>query len=200
MCEQGGEGIVSKKASAPYSGTRTRNWLKIKCIQRQEFVIVGWSESDKRIGFRSLLLAAKEKGQADLCRQGRHRFQRQADPGPARPDEAARGRQGPGRGAARRPQGRALRQAGARRRDRLHRVHATTASSATRASSACARTSRRPRWWSRRRSISRRRRRKPRSRPPKASGSRSAIPIGSSIPRTTSPRPTSPIITPRSSR
>jgi bifunctional non-homologous end joining protein LigD len=61
MCEQGGEGIVSKKASAPYSGTRTRNWLKIKCIQRQEFVIVGWSESDKRIGFRSLLLAAKEK-------------------------------------------------------------------------------------------------------------------------------------------
>ncbi|MFL6746116.1 MAG: DNA ligase D [Sphingomicrobium sp.] len=62
MCEQGGEGIVSKKASAAYQGTRTRNWLKIKCIQRQEFVIVGWSESDKRIGFRSLLLAAKEKG------------------------------------------------------------------------------------------------------------------------------------------
>src|SRR6476620_11132897 len=62
MCEQGGEGIVSKKASAPYSGTRTRNWLKIKCIQRQEFVIVGWSESDKRLGFRSLLLAARERG------------------------------------------------------------------------------------------------------------------------------------------
>ena len=62
VCKTGGEGIVSKKASAPYSGTRTRNWLKVKCIQRQEFVIVGWSESDKRIGFRSLLLAAKEKG------------------------------------------------------------------------------------------------------------------------------------------
>ncbi len=61
VCKLGGEGIVSKKASATYSGTRTRNWLKIKCIQRQEFVIVGWSESDKRIGFRSLLLAAKEK-------------------------------------------------------------------------------------------------------------------------------------------
>src|SRR6185437_82608 len=52
----------AKKASCPYKGTRTRNWLKIKCIERQEFVIVGWSESDKRIGFRSLLLAAKEKG------------------------------------------------------------------------------------------------------------------------------------------
>jgi bifunctional non-homologous end joining protein LigD len=62
VCKMGGEGIVSKKAAAPYSGTRTRNWLKIKCVQRQEFVIVGWSESDKRLGFRSLLLAAKERG------------------------------------------------------------------------------------------------------------------------------------------
>jgi len=60
VCKQGGEGIISKKASATYSGTRTRNWLKIKCIQRQEFVIIGWSESDKRRGFRSLLLAARE--------------------------------------------------------------------------------------------------------------------------------------------
>jgi bifunctional non-homologous end joining protein LigD len=62
MCKQGGEGIVSKRASAPYKGTRTRDWLKVKCIQRQEFVIVGWSESDRRVGFRSLLLAAKERG------------------------------------------------------------------------------------------------------------------------------------------
>ena len=62
MCKQGGEGIVSKKADAPYRGTRTRCWLKVKCIQRQEFVIVGWSESDKRMGFRSLLLAAKDHG------------------------------------------------------------------------------------------------------------------------------------------
>jgi len=62
VCRQKGEGIVAKKASCPYKGTRTRNWLKIKCIERQEFVIVGWSESDKRRGFRSLLLAAKEKG------------------------------------------------------------------------------------------------------------------------------------------
>ena len=60
MCEQGGEGIVSKLAKAPYKGTRSRNWLKVKCVQRQEFVIVGWSESDRRIGFRSLLLAARD--------------------------------------------------------------------------------------------------------------------------------------------
>src|SRR4029079_15040047 len=29
VCKQGGEGIISKKSSAAYSGTRTRNWLKI---------------------------------------------------------------------------------------------------------------------------------------------------------------------------
>ncbi|WP_310468826.1 DNA ligase D, partial [Sphingomonas sp.] len=60
ICKEGGEGIISKKASAPYGGTRGRNWLKVKCIQRQEFVVVGWTESDKRRGFRSLLLGLRE--------------------------------------------------------------------------------------------------------------------------------------------
>jgi bifunctional non-homologous end joining protein LigD len=60
VCKQKGEGIISKKASAPYRGTRSRCWLKVKCIQRQEFVIIGWAESDKRRGFRSLLLAARD--------------------------------------------------------------------------------------------------------------------------------------------
>lgn len=62
ICKEGGEGIISKKADAPYRGTRSRNWLKIKCIQRQEFVIVGWQASDKRRGFRSLHLAVREDG------------------------------------------------------------------------------------------------------------------------------------------
>jgi len=62
ICGEGGEGVIAKKANAPYRGQRTRNWLKAKCIQRQEFVIVGWAESDKRVGFRSLLLAARDKG------------------------------------------------------------------------------------------------------------------------------------------
>ena len=60
ICAEGGEGIVSKKASAPYRGVRTRSWLKVKCTRRQEFVIVGWSASDKRRGFRSLLLGLRE--------------------------------------------------------------------------------------------------------------------------------------------
>jgi len=58
MCREGYEGIVSKKADAPYRGARTKSWLKVKCIRRQEFVIVGWTPSDaKGRGFRSLLLA-----------------------------------------------------------------------------------------------------------------------------------------------
>src|SRR3546814_9396388 len=57
MCRQGYEGIVSKKADAPYAGRRTRAWLKVKCTRRQEFVIVGWTPSEaKARPFRSLLL------------------------------------------------------------------------------------------------------------------------------------------------
>ncbi len=58
MCREGYEGVVSKKADAPYRGTRTKAWLKVKCTRRQEFVIIGWSPSSaKGRGFRSLLLA-----------------------------------------------------------------------------------------------------------------------------------------------
>lgn len=62
ICKEGGEGIIAKKAAAPYRGERAKAWLKIKCIQRQEFVIVGWQASDKRRGFRSLHLAIRESG------------------------------------------------------------------------------------------------------------------------------------------
>ena len=60
ICKEGGEGIIAKKAKAPYRGARAKNWLKVKCIQRQEFVIVGWQASDKRRGFRSLHLARRD--------------------------------------------------------------------------------------------------------------------------------------------
>src|SRR3954465_5137638 len=64
MCAAGQEGIIAKKADAPYRHARTRNWLKIKCTRRQEFVIIGWSESDKKgRGFRALLLGVNEDGQ-----------------------------------------------------------------------------------------------------------------------------------------
>jgi bifunctional non-homologous end joining protein LigD len=63
MCEAGQEGIISKKADAPYRGDRTRAWLKIKCTQRQEFVIVGWTASTtKTRSLRALLLAVNDEG------------------------------------------------------------------------------------------------------------------------------------------
>jgi bifunctional non-homologous end joining protein LigD len=62
ICADRGEGIISKKADAPYRGVRTKCWLKVKCIARQEFVIVGWQASDKRRGFRSLHLGVNEGG------------------------------------------------------------------------------------------------------------------------------------------
>ena len=63
MCAAGQEGIISKKADAPYRHARTKNWLKVKCTRRQEFVILGWSDSDKKgRGFRALLLGLNEGG------------------------------------------------------------------------------------------------------------------------------------------
>ncbi|MCY1171939.1 Multifunctional non-homologous end joining protein LigD [compost metagenome] len=56
MCKEGYEGVVSKRADAPYRGKRTQAWLKTKCTRRQEFVIVGWTPSAKSRGFASLLL------------------------------------------------------------------------------------------------------------------------------------------------
>src|SRR2546423_14014351 len=55
-CEHGVEGIVSKRANGRYEPDR-RSWLKIKCLNREEFVVIGWSDpegSRHRIG--SLLL------------------------------------------------------------------------------------------------------------------------------------------------
>jgi bifunctional non-homologous end joining protein LigD len=39
------EGIVSKRADSPYRSGRGGDWLKTKCVQRQEFVIGGWRPS-----------------------------------------------------------------------------------------------------------------------------------------------------------
>ena len=55
-CERGLEGIVSKRVNGRYEPDR-RTWLKTKCLNREEFVVVGWSDpegSRHRIG--SLLL------------------------------------------------------------------------------------------------------------------------------------------------
>ena len=70
MCAEEMEGIISKRADAPYlTGRRTQSWVKVKCLHRQEFVIVGWTPSDKGRGFRSLLLGVHKDG--DLIYAGK---------------------------------------------------------------------------------------------------------------------------------
>ncbi len=56
------EGVISKLATAKYVGSRSGTWVKTKCIKRQEFVIVGWTPSDKSRTFRSLILGIHEGG------------------------------------------------------------------------------------------------------------------------------------------
>ncbi len=62
FCNAGLEGVISKLASAKYVGSRSGGWLKTKCIKRQEFVVVGWTPSDKSRAFRSLILGVHDKG------------------------------------------------------------------------------------------------------------------------------------------
>ena len=62
-CKHHLEGIVAKRAAAPYSSGRTEDWLKVKCLNRQEFVIGGWMRSDKPgRELRSLLLGYYDRG------------------------------------------------------------------------------------------------------------------------------------------
>ena len=61
MCEAGQEGIICKRADAPYRGARTKNWLKVKCTRRQEFVIIGWTPSSASgRSLRNILLAQND--------------------------------------------------------------------------------------------------------------------------------------------
>ncbi|SHE85909.1 ATP-dependent DNA ligase LigD phosphoesterase module /ATP-dependent DNA ligase LigD polymerase module [Loktanella atrilutea] len=69
-CKTGAEGIIAKRAGAPYRGRRTTDWLKVKCTKRQEFVIGGYSPSDKPgRPFASLLVG--EMGPEGLRYRGR---------------------------------------------------------------------------------------------------------------------------------
>ncbi|WP_076999597.1 DNA ligase D [Variovorax sp. KK3] len=43
-CRMGMEGVMVKRADAPYASGRTETWLKLKCTHRQEFVVVGFTD------------------------------------------------------------------------------------------------------------------------------------------------------------
>jgi DNA ligase D-like protein (predicted ligase) len=69
-CERGDEGVIAKRADAPYSGARSADWLKFKCVRDQEFVIGGYTApKGSRVGLGALLVGYHDGG--DLVYAGK---------------------------------------------------------------------------------------------------------------------------------
>lgn len=66
------EGLIGKRADSPYVGRRSSDWIKLKCKQRQEFVIVGYTDpKGSRQGFGALLLALHDHDSGQLRYAGK---------------------------------------------------------------------------------------------------------------------------------
>lgn len=56
------EGLIGKRVDAPYVSARSPNWIKLKCSERQEFVIGGFTEpKGTRNGLGALLLGIHDE-------------------------------------------------------------------------------------------------------------------------------------------
>lgn len=70
-CAQSLEGLIAKRGTSAYTGTRSGAWLKLKCRPRDEFIVVGYTHEqgrDDRLG--ALLLAAPD-ARGQLVYRGR---------------------------------------------------------------------------------------------------------------------------------
>ena len=66
------EGLIGKRSDSPYIGRRSSDWIKLKCKQRQEFVIVGYTDpKGSRHGFGALLLALHDHDSGQLRYAGK---------------------------------------------------------------------------------------------------------------------------------
>jgi bifunctional non-homologous end joining protein LigD len=64
-CARGWEGLIAKRADAPYQHRRSGDWLKLKCERGQEFVVGGFTEpAGARVGFGALLLGYHDEAGA----------------------------------------------------------------------------------------------------------------------------------------
>jgi bifunctional non-homologous end joining protein LigD len=62
-CKKGWEGIIAKEIHSTYVQVRSRDWLKFKCINQQEFVIGGYTDPQRsRINFGALLVGYYDNG------------------------------------------------------------------------------------------------------------------------------------------
>jgi bifunctional non-homologous end joining protein LigD len=61
-CKKGWEGVIAKDAGSQYIHSRSKSWLKFKCVNRQELVIGGYTDPEgERIGFGALLVGYYER-------------------------------------------------------------------------------------------------------------------------------------------
>jgi bifunctional non-homologous end joining protein LigD len=61
-CRMRLEGMIGKRAESPYVSRRSPTWIKLKCTQRQEFVVGGWTDPQgSRTGIGSLLLGIHDE-------------------------------------------------------------------------------------------------------------------------------------------
>ncbi len=62
-CRSGWEGLIAKRADAPYVAGRSKDWLKLKCVWEQEFVVGGYTDpGGARTDFGALLVGYYERG------------------------------------------------------------------------------------------------------------------------------------------
>jgi DNA ligase D-like protein (predicted ligase) len=62
-CRRGLEGVIAKRAAARYTGGRSADWLKFKCVNEQEFVVGGYTDPQgSRTGLGALLVGYYDRG------------------------------------------------------------------------------------------------------------------------------------------
>src|SRR5262249_58257258 len=65
------KGLVSKRADAAYAPGNRGLWLKVKCLHREEFVVVGWTDPEGSRPWVGALLLAYYDGDGRLVYAGR---------------------------------------------------------------------------------------------------------------------------------
>ncbi|KZN19480.1 MULTISPECIES: DNA ligase D [Pseudomonas] len=71
-CEMQMEGLIGKRLGSPYVSRRTRDWIKLKCKHRQEFVVVGFTDpKGARSAFGALLLGLHDRDSGELRYAGK---------------------------------------------------------------------------------------------------------------------------------
>ena len=70
-CPLGVEGIVSKRADAAYAPGNRGLWLKVKCLNREEFVVIGWTDPEGARPFLGALLLGYHDPAGRLVYAGR---------------------------------------------------------------------------------------------------------------------------------